>query len=261
MQLTLPLPRLLLALFTACVLAVAPVSAASSSAKPKVTLNVAKAQEISPGRSVTLVASATNATAYQWYKGNQAIEGATSSSYAASSDGSYLCQVSGPGGTAKSKAVKVSVAYAPASLAGCTLVVNGTFTSSRQDTLEGKTNETTEEQATLRVSADGKSVTINDEDTYPLVYRRTGNKATLTAKQTFQRGSAEFDTESITITLTLNGYNAAEDLVTGTFTVKVLSKGTYPYTNNQGQTKKGTYTETTNGNGVVALDSTPASIE
>ncbi len=254
MQFALPLPRLPIVLFTACVLAVAPAEAASSSAKPKVSLNVVKPQEIAPGRTVTLVASATNATAYQWFNGAQAIEGATSSSYSAGSNGTYVCQVSGPGGIVRSKPVKVTVAYAPASISGYTLVANVTLTSVSHDTIEGKSTETNEDQATLRVSPDGKTITINDEDTYALTYRRTGNRVVLNARATFPRGEDEFDNENLTLTITLNGYNATDDLVTGTISVKSLTKGTYPYRDDKGRLKKGTFTETTTGSGVVAFD-------
>lgn len=265
MQPPLTLPRLLLALFTACVLAVAPVSGASSStkpaARPKVTLNVSKAQVISPGESVTLVASATNATAYQWYKGNQAIEGATSLSYAASADGSYLCQVSGPGGTAKSKAVKVSVAYAPVSIAGRTLILSGDFRSVGRDTLEGSYDETSSETVTLEVSSNGRSLLVitedGDEDEYALTYKRSGNRATLTARGSFsysdEVNSGSY-TESLTLTLNLSGYNSEEDFVTGTFTIRGSARGSYTYEDESGRTKRATVSETLTGNGTVALD-------
>ncbi len=244
-----------------CLLAVGDAFAASKSAKPRVTLVPSRAQEIAPGGSVTLTANATNATSYQWFKGSQAIEGATASSYVATAAGTYLCQVAGPGGTARSRAVGVTVAYAPASIAGRTLILNGDFRSVGRDSVDGPYDDTSTETVAIEVSANGRSASVwtegEEPEVYTASYKRSGNRATLTFRGSF-RYSDEINSGAISSTITLNlvlgDYDAGEGYVTGTFSVRGSSRGHYTYEDENGRTRRATISETMTGSGSVALD-------
>lgn len=179
-----PISRWFMMLMTIVAIAGQPVFAATKASKPKVTLNYTKAQEIGPGGSVELIATATNATDYQWYNGKQPISGAISANYVVTADGSYFCQVKGAGGTVKSKAVKVTLFLAPASLAGKTIVASASYRIRGKATGLGRYDETTEAIEIFKISEDGKTLyQVNETGTpidglpsYSITYKRQGPK-------------------------------------------------------------------------------------
>jgi len=94
-----------------------------SSIYPVPTVTITADNLTACGQS-NLSSSVTNTTAYQWYKNNTAISGATSSTYAATVSGTYKLTVSGAGScTATSPALNIIINAVP------TATISGTLTA------------------------------------------------------------------------------------------------------------------------------------
>ena len=89
--------------------------AVTVSAAPTSTLTAAGTTTFCSGGSVVLNASTGTSSAYVWYRNGTVITGATSSSYSATSAGSYTVQRTVGGCSAVSNAVSVSVTTGPTS--------------------------------------------------------------------------------------------------------------------------------------------------
>lgn len=83
--------------------------ATSATNLPTVAVTSDGSTTICRGAGVNLIASASSALSYQWLLNGQPISGAISSGYRASSEGSYLVQISGSCAPASSSAVQIFV--------------------------------------------------------------------------------------------------------------------------------------------------------
>ncbi len=104
-----------------------PVTVTIEPAPPSPTVSISGSTTFCTPGSVTLSASATGASTYQWYLDGNAISGATSTSYSATATGSYSVIATGAGGCASATSSTTQVtAYSP--LTAPTISVGGPTT-------------------------------------------------------------------------------------------------------------------------------------
>lgn len=166
------------------VMAVMVVSAAHAQVKPKIVVQPVK-QSVELGSSVTFSAAATSDTtvSYQWRFNKQPIVGATSSSYTIDAvlladEGSYDVVATSSGGAKASKAAKLDVLLAPASLP-----VGAVVYSSITAKIDGELD--TETANDLVTDADSMQ-DLDDDTVSTFSYvRLPKDRATLTSSGTF----------------------------------------------------------------------------
>lgn len=194
--------------------------AATKQAKPKVTAQPAS-QAVEVGEAVEFsvgYVSASEATV-QWRRNKQPIAGATNLIYAVDvalpeDAGSYDAVVTNAGGTATSKAAKLTVMLAPASLP-----VDTALNASITYRIAGETAPS--EGVFIVTGANSLEDPENPSDTYTFTYTRLPkDKAKLVINGRFWDSEVGYITVSETLSLTFTGVSESGELE-----ARVTSKG------------------------------------